>query len=128
MNCSVQARRFRAGHGRPGDLSEWTLMEDVNDGPGYARALAVIAMELREPVNVIALNPTPLAPQRRPSAERTRRFVEEVNRQGSHLHAARHLAVPDIDAACGQLRVESATKQREHKTPTIGTTERHRDC
>ncbi len=115
------ARRFRAGHGRRVTL-EWTLMEDVNDGPEHARALAVIAMELGAHVNVIALNPTPLAPQRRPSNERTRRFVEEVNRQGATC-TLRDTRGTDIDAACGQLRVESATKRRERESLTIGTTE-----
>ena len=68
------------------------------------------------------MNPTPLAPQRRPSAERTRRFVEEVNRQGATC-TLRDTRGTDIDAACGQLRVESATKRRERESPTIGTAE-----
>ncbi len=100
------ARRFRGGHGRRVTL-EWTLMEDVNDTADQARALAGIARDLGAHVNVIALNPTPLAPQRRPGPERTRRFVEEVNRHGATC-TLRDTRGVDIDAACGQLRVRAA--------------------
>ena len=100
-------RRFRSGHGRRVTL-EWTLMADVNDGPDQARALAAIARDLGAHVNVIPLNPTPLAPQRRPGAEQTRRFVEEVNRNGATC-TLRDTRGVDIDAACGQLRVRAST-------------------
>ena len=100
------ARRFKEGHGRRVTL-EWTLMADVNDGADQARALAAIALELGAHVNVIPMNPTPLAPQRRPTAERTRRFVDEVSRFGATC-TLRDTRGTDIDAACGQLRVRAA--------------------
>ena len=101
------ARRFKEGHGRRVTL-EWTLMADVNDGADQARALAAIARELGAHVNVIPMNPTPLAPQRRPTAERTRRFVDEVIRNGATA-TLRDTRGTEIDAACGQLRVRAAT-------------------
>ncbi len=101
------AERFRQGHGRRVTL-EWTLMADVNDGADQARSLAAIARDLQAHVNVIALNPTPLAPQKRPNAERTRQFVDEVNRHGATC-TLRDTRGVDIDAACGQLRVRAAT-------------------
>lgn len=100
-------RRFRSSHGRRVSL-EWTLMADVNDGPDQARALAAIARDLGAHVNVIPLNPTPLAPQRRPGPEQTRRFVDEVNRHGATC-TLRDTRGVDIDAACGQLRVRAST-------------------
>lgn len=99
------ARRFRASHNRRVSL-EWTLMDGVNDTPEQARALAAIAREIDAHVNVIPLNPTPLAPQRRPSRERIRDFVAEVERHGAQV-TLRDTRGEDIDAACGQLRARS---------------------
>jgi 23S rRNA (adenine2503-C2)-methyltransferase len=97
------AKRFRSTRGRRVTL-EWTLMDGINDTPEQARALASIARDLRAHVNVIPMNPTPLAPQRRPSDERIRAFVAEVERGGAAV-TLRDTRGADIDAACGQLRV-----------------------
>ena len=83
-------------------------MADVNDSADQARALATIALELGAHVNIIPMNPTPLAPQRRPTAERTRQFVDEVIRHGATA-TLRDTRGTDIDAACGQLRVRAAS-------------------
>jgi len=99
------ARRFREAKGRRVTL-EWTLMQDVNDTPEQAQGLASIAIELDAHVNVIALNPTPLAPQRRPSPGATKRFVDEVRRLGANA-TVRDTRGAEIDAACGQLRVRA---------------------
>ena len=99
------ARRFRDKGGRRVTL-EWTLMDGVNDTAQQARALAMIARELRAHVNLIALNPTPLAPHERPSDETVRRFADEVARHGATV-TVRDTRGKDIDAACGQLRVRA---------------------
>jgi len=117
------ARRFRGSHGRRVTL-EWTLMEGVNDSAEQARSLAAIAVELGAHVNVIPLNPTPLAPQRRPSAERTRRFVEEVARYGATC-TLRDTRGTEIDAACGQLRARSDARSPERATLVPAPPGRH---
>lgn len=99
-------RRFAAGKGRRVTL-EWTLMDGVNDTPEQARALAAIAREIRAHVNVIPMNPTPLAPQKRPPDRRIHQFVDEVRRHGANI-TLRDTRGTEIDAACGQLRVRSA--------------------
>ena len=43
---------------------EWTLMDGVNDTPDQAEKLAAIARRLGAHINLIALNPTPLSPDR----------------------------------------------------------------
>ena len=97
------ATRFREGKGRRVTL-EWTLMDGVNDSAHQARALGAIARELRAHVNIIPMNPTPLATQRRPPKERIKDFVDEVRRSGSSV-TLRDTRGLEIDAACGQLRV-----------------------
>jgi 23S rRNA (adenine2503-C2)-methyltransferase len=102
------AHRFREGRGRRVTL-EWTLMDGVNDTPEQARGLAAIARELRAHVNLIPMNPTPLAPQRRPPDEKIRAFLREVERAGATV-TLRDTRGVEIDAACGQLRVRSGTR------------------
>jgi 23S rRNA (adenine2503-C2)-methyltransferase len=97
------ARRYREEKGRRVSL-EWTLMDGVNDSADQARALAAIAREIDAHVNVIPMNPTPLAPQQRPPDARIRAFVDEVARHGATV-TLRDTRGLEIDAACGQLRV-----------------------
>ncbi len=104
-------RRFTAGKGRRVTL-EWTLMDGLNDTPEQARALASIARQIRAHVNVIPMNPTPLAPQKRPSDRRIHQFVDEVKRHGANV-TLRDTRGTEIDAACGQLRVRSAATSQE---------------
>ncbi|WKZ82394.1 MAG: 23S rRNA (adenine(2503)-C(2))-methyltransferase RlmN [Acidimicrobiia bacterium] len=99
------AERFRRSHGRRVSL-EWALMDGINDTPEQARSLASIARELQAHVNVIPLNPTPLAPQRPPSEERVAAFVADVRRHGAKC-TLRDTRGAEIDAACGQLRAKA---------------------
>lgn len=114
------AQRFRSTKGRRVTL-EWTLMDGVNDTPEQARGLASIARELRAHVNVIPMNPTPLAPQRRPPDDRIDAFIAEVERGGATV-TLRDTRGVDIDAACGQLRVRaeqgSGVQASDRRHPT----------
>ena len=99
------AVRYREEKGRRVSL-EWTLMDGVNDSADQARALAAIAREIDAHVNIIPMNPTPLAPQRRPPDDRIQAFVDEVARHGATV-TLRDTRGVEIDAACGQLRVHA---------------------
>jgi 23S rRNA (adenine2503-C2)-methyltransferase len=99
-------QRFSESNGRRISL-EWTLMKDLNDTPEQARALAAIARQLKAHINLIPMNPTPLAPMQRPSDRRIGQFVAELERLGANV-TLRDTRGTDIDAACGQLRVRSA--------------------
>ena len=100
------AAAFRRAKGRRVSL-EWTLIDGVNDTPEQANALAAIAREVRAHVNVIALNPTPLSPDRPPPASRVEEFVDRVRAGGANV-TLRDTRGRDIDAACGQLRARRA--------------------
>ena len=100
------AAAYFAAKGRRVSL-EWTLIDGVNDGFDQADKLAAIAGELAAHVNLIALNPTPLSPDRPPSGNRVQAFADRVAARGVTV-TVRDTKGRDIDAACGQLRVRSA--------------------
>lgn len=89
---------------------EWTLIEGENDSDDEAVGLAQLARRIHAHVNVIALNPTPLSIDRPPDADGVRRFMGTLRREGANV-TLRDTRGQDIDAACGQLRVRSATRR-----------------
>jgi 23S rRNA (adenine2503-C2)-methyltransferase len=93
---------------------EWTLMADVNDTDEQADALAPIAQRLNAHVNVIPMNPTPLAAERPSSDDRVVAFVDRLGLYGVNA-TVRTIRGQSIDAACGQLR--AATDGRTGLTP-----------
>ena len=88
---------------------EWTLIDGANDSDKQARKLAAIARRIRAHVNVIALNPTPLSADRPSDGERIHGFVETLLANGANA-TLRETRGQEIDAACGQLRLRSATE------------------
>ena len=103
------AREFYEAKGRRVSL-EWTLIADQNDSDEEAIGLARIARRIHAHVNVIVLNPTPLSLDRPPDADRVRRFIGTLKREGANV-TMRDTRGQDIDAACGQLRIRSATRK-----------------
>jgi 23S rRNA (adenine2503-C2)-methyltransferase len=93
---------------------EWTLMAGVNDSADQAGKLAEIARKLRAHINVIALNPTPLTPQRAPTRAAIDQFMDVVRTAGGHA-TFRETRGREIDAACGQLRIRSASNNPNAK-------------
>ena len=102
------ARRFFDAKGRRLSI-EWTLIDGANDSDDQARKLAAIAKRLRAHVNVIALNPTPLSDDRPSDDDRVHGFVETLLANGANA-TLRETRGQEIDAACGQLRLRSATE------------------
>ena len=92
-----------ATHRRPS--IEWAMIDRVNDTIDQADALVPIALRLGAHVNLIPLNPTPGYPVVGSSAARIRTFVERLQRDGVRV-TVRDTRGRDIDAACGQLRLE----------------------
>jgi 23S rRNA (adenine2503-C2)-methyltransferase len=88
---------------------EWTLIAGENDSDTEAVGLARIARDIHAHVNVIALNPTPLSTDKPPDHDHVRRFIGVLKREGANV-TLRDTRGQDIDAACGQLRLRSASR------------------
>ena len=86
---------------------EWTMLDGVNDTVEQAERLAPIARRLRAHVNLIAMNPTPLSPDRPSERPAIEQFAERLRHLGVNV-TIRDTRGRDIDAACGQLRVRAA--------------------
>lgn len=95
---------------------EWTLMEGVNDSAEQADALAPIALRLDAHVNLIPMNPTPLAAERPSSVDKVTDFSRRLHLHGVNA-TVRTIRGQSIDAACGQLR--AATDGRTGLTTRV---------
>ena len=102
---AAAAEFFAAKHRRVS--IEWTMIDGVNDSDVQAAKLAAIARRLHAHVNLIALNPTPLTPDRPALRARIEGFLRVLRREGVNA-TLRDTRGSDIDAACGQLRARSA--------------------
>ena len=91
---------------------EWTLMAGVNDSADQAEKLTRIAETMKAHINVIALNATPLTAHERPARAAIEAFMFALQLSGAPA-TFRETRGQEIDAACGQLRVRSATKGSE---------------
>lgn len=96
--------RFTENHGRMLTL-EFILIEDVNDSFDQANKLAEIAGSLHAHVNIIPYNRVEGLPWKRPNIKRQMAFSKIL--KGARIsHTVRKEKGHDIDAACGQLRLQ----------------------
>ena len=109
------AKAFARKHGRVLTL-EFILIEDINDSLEQAKKLAVIARELHAHVNLIPYNKVEGLPWVRPSLTRQDRFVKELRALGVTATLRREKG-HDIDAACGQLRLQTEKAAAGGATP-----------
>lgn len=91
---------------------EFILIEGVNDSLEQAAALARIAKRLQAKVNCIPYNTVEGLPWKRPSLRRQDAFMDILHRAGVSATIRREKG-HDIDAACGQLRLQ--TKRAEEQ-------------
>ncbi len=84
---------------------EYVLLGNVNDSREQAGELARLVSGLLCHVNLIPVNPTAAFQFKRPTADRIRAFVDELER--AHIPVTlRDTQGVDIQAGCGQLRAE----------------------
>ena len=109
------AKAFARKHGRMLTL-EFILIEDITDSLEQAKKLAVIARELHAHVNLIPYNKVEGLPWVRPSLTRQDRFVKELRALGVTATLRREKG-HDIDAACGQLRLQTEKAEAGGASP-----------
>lgn len=95
---------FSRKHGRMLTL-EFILIEDVNDSFEQARHLAEIAAGLHAHVNIIPYNRVEGLPWKRPNISRQNAFAR-ILKDARVSHTVRKEKGHDINAACGQLRLQ----------------------
>ena len=84
---------------------EYTLIEDVNDSREEAERTAKLASRLGAKVNLIPYNPIREMNFQTPSKARIEEFKNLLQKKGVRV-TVRQTAGRDIDAACGQLRLD----------------------
>ena len=93
---------------------EYVLLGGVNDSEQQARQLARVLRGIPSKVNVIPFNPHPGSKFLRPTAEQIERFQDVLRDEGMQINVRRPRG-DDIQAACGQLQGEEATRSRRGK-------------
>ncbi len=89
---------------------EYILIADVNDSNEQARLLSRHAHRLSAKVNLIPYNHVSGLPWTRPSEERQEKFLSILRAEGVPATLRREKG-HDIDAACGQLRLQTVREE-----------------
>ena len=87
---------------------EYSLMEEVNDWPAQAKALAELTSTMPRLINLIPLNPSPDCSYRASTPKRARAFRRELASRGVP-HTVRLRRGASIEAGCGQLRAHDSS-------------------
>jgi len=109
------ARDFAQRHGRMLTL-EFILIEEVNDMLDQAERLAGIAADLHAHVNLIPYNTVEGMEWRRPSLTRQERFADVLRNRRLPVTLRREKG-HEIDAACGQLRLQTERTRNASANP-----------
>ena len=106
LETLLAACDYYARHKKQRLTFEYILIENVNDTPEQARRLGRIAHRLGAKVNLIPYNTVHGLRWSRPSPEQQERFLS-ILRQSDVAATLRREKGHDIDAACGQLRLQT---------------------
>ena len=89
---------------------QWTLIEDVNDGPEELDGIVRLLSGKYALMNMIPFNSVPGLPYQRPSWERAAEIARTLHRRGI-LTKLRQSAGQDVDGGCGQLRAREVVQR-----------------
>ncbi|MAT13699.1 MAG: 23S rRNA (adenine(2503)-C(2))-methyltransferase RlmN [Planctomyces sp.] len=93
---------------------EYILLGSINDRPVHAEQLTTLLRHRNAHVNLIPMNDVAELPFHSPSAPRTQEFAEMLSDAGINVTVRKRKGA-DIDAACGQLRLN------EQKQKSVGS-------
>ena len=102
----LEACTYYSHHKKQRLTFEFILIEGINDSLDQAAALAKLARQLNAKVNCIPYNSVEGLEWKRPSMRRQDAFMDVLERQGADATLRREKG-HDIDAACGQLRLQA---------------------
>jgi 23S rRNA (adenine2503-C2)-methyltransferase len=108
-------RLFAEKHGRMLTL-EYILIEDIHDMLEQAKRLAEIALDLHAHVNLIPYNTVEGLPWKRPGVMRQNKFLSILKEHNVSATIRREKG-HDINAACGQLRLQQEKELRPAGEP-----------
>ena len=106
LETLLAACDYYAKHKKQRLTFEYILIEHVNDSPEQARRLGRIASRLGANVNLIPYNTVHGLSWSRPSAQKQEHFLSTLRKAGAAATLRREKG-HDIDAACGQLRLQT---------------------
>jgi 23S rRNA (adenine2503-C2)-methyltransferase len=106
LETLLAACDYYAKHKKQRLTFEYILIANVNDSPDQARRLGQIARRLEAKVNLIPYNTVHGLPWSRPSPEQQEQFLSILRASGVAATLRREKG-HDIDAACGQLRLQT---------------------
>ncbi len=113
LETLLAACDYYASHKKQRLTFEYILIADVNDSSDQAQLLALQAKRLSAKVNFIPYNNVEGLPWARPSRNRQEKFLSILRTEGVAATLRREKG-HDIQAACGQLRLQ--TKREELST------------
>ncbi|MBM3838991.1 MAG: 23S rRNA (adenine(2503)-C(2))-methyltransferase RlmN [Verrucomicrobia bacterium] len=97
---------------------EYILIRGLNDGGDQVKPLAQLAHRLRAKVNLIPYNQVDGLPWERPAEPDQERFLSALARLKVKATLRREKG-HDIDAACGQLRLKTESRERSSPVSTL---------
>lgn len=95
---------------------EFILIDGINDSLDQAAALAKIAKRIQAKINCIPYNTVEGLPWKRPSLRRQDAFMEVLQQAGAAATIRREKG-HDIEAACGQLRLQAKRQEEGQSAP-----------
>ncbi|MCA9112929.1 MAG: 23S rRNA (adenine(2503)-C(2))-methyltransferase RlmN, partial [Planctomycetaceae bacterium] len=84
---------------------EYVLLRGINDEVEHARQLGALLSDRNAHVNLIPMNPVEPLHLDAPSVVQMRKFVNRLEQAGVNVTLRKRKGA-DIDAACGQLRLQ----------------------
>jgi 23S rRNA (adenine2503-C2)-methyltransferase len=120
LNTLLSACEYFANRKKQRIYFEYILIADVNDAEEQAHLLAAHARRLGARINLIPYNTVEGLEWSRPSREGQERFLSILRAHGI-VATLRREKGHDIDAACGQLRLQTKRSEQSAGTPGPAT-------